>query len=289
MCRFTAYVGPSIALERIVVLPKHSLLEQSQNATEAKLSVNGDGFGIAWYTDQTSPGLYRDVLPAWSDGNLTSLCRMVTSRLFLAHVRASTQGETSRENCHPFTHNNWSFMHNGQIGDFNRVRRSLEATLPDQLYAAKRGNTDSELLFLLLLANGLEQDPFNAVNETIRQLTDVQQQLTTPNRISCAMSDGKSVFAFRYSSDQRSPSLYIGSDLDSGGCVLASEPLETKHDRWKAVPDQSFVVLNEVSSKITPLGPETNPQRVQQHSSIATLRSGQGYASDTLDHCPQSV
>lgn len=55
MCRLTAYLGPDIPLERIIVLPSHSLLQQSQQANEAKLAVNGDGFGIAWYSDEIHP------------------------------------------------------------------------------------------------------------------------------------------------------------------------------------------------------------------------------------------
>lgn len=47
MCRLVGYVGPAIALERIVTRPSHSLLRQSQQAHEAKLAVNGDGFGMA--------------------------------------------------------------------------------------------------------------------------------------------------------------------------------------------------------------------------------------------------
>jgi predicted glutamine amidotransferase len=43
MCRIAAYVGPAIPLENIIVRPKHSLLQQSQPATEAKLAVNGTG------------------------------------------------------------------------------------------------------------------------------------------------------------------------------------------------------------------------------------------------------
>ena len=172
MCRIAAYAGPAIPLERIIVTPNHSLLDQSQNATEAKLAVNGDGFGVAWYSHQERPGLYRDVLPAWSDGNLTNLCRMVEARLFLAHVRASTVGETSRSNCHPFTSGRWAFMHNGIVGDFLQIRRILEAKLPDALYLERRGTTDSELFFLLMLANGLDQDPFDATRRAPAQHND---------------------------------------------------------------------------------------------------------------------
>ena len=253
MCRIAAYLGPSIPLERIVVLPAHSLMKQSLNATEAKLSVNGDGFGIAWYANQPVPGLYRDVLPAWSDGNLTSLCRVVQSGLFLAHVRASTVGGTSRSNCHPFTYDRWSFMHNGKLGAFGRIRRPLEASLPDELYRFLEGSTDSELLFLLLLANGLDQNPYQAVVSTLRQITELQGALTDPNRVTCVFSDGSDIFAFRYSSDGKSPSFYIGDGLDSDGCVLASEPLAPNAGRWTPVKDGTFGKLSDTGWSETQL------------------------------------
>lgn len=47
MCRIAAWSGAEIALEDIVIRPAHSLLTRSQHASEAKLAVNGDGFGIA--------------------------------------------------------------------------------------------------------------------------------------------------------------------------------------------------------------------------------------------------
>ncbi|MGN6303194.1 MAG: class II glutamine amidotransferase, partial [Mesorhizobium sp.] len=114
MCRWAAYLGEPVFLEDIVTAPCHSLIEQSHHALEAKTPTNGDGFGIAWYGDRPEPGLYRDILPAWSDPNLKSLCRQIRSGLFLAHVRASTGGATSRANCHPFILGRWAFMHNGQ-------------------------------------------------------------------------------------------------------------------------------------------------------------------------------
>ena len=143
MCRLAAFTGQPIALEKLVVEPTHSLVEQSQSANEAKLAVNGDGFGIAWYGDEHAPGQYRDILPAWSNSNLPSICRMIKSHLFLTHVRASTTGGTSWSNCHPFVHENWCFMHNGQISNFGQIRRTLEAKLPDEYYAVRRGTTDS--------------------------------------------------------------------------------------------------------------------------------------------------
>lgn len=243
MCRLTAYLGPEIALERIIVTPSHSLLEQSQAATEAKLSTNGDGFGISWYGDDSIPGLYRDVLPAWSDGNLPNLCRMVKSHLFLAHVRASTVGEVTRVNCHPFTSKHWSFAHNGQIADFSNIRRTLETTLPNDLYAQRRGTTDSEMLFLLCLANGLDADPLAAIQTTLDQIR-AEQDTQHPNRLACVLTDGTSVYGFRHSSDHASPTLYLSGPLASGGTALASEPLDGDTTNWTSLKENELICLN---------------------------------------------
>ncbi|WP_298292964.1 class II glutamine amidotransferase [uncultured Litoreibacter sp.] len=252
MCRLAAWAGAPIALEDIVIRPSHSLLEQSQDATEAKLAVNGDGFGFAWYDAAgQGPGLYRDVLPAWSDGNLTSLCQMIRSPLFLAHVRASTVGETARVNCHPFRHGRWSFMHNGQIGGFLRIKRRLEGLLPDALYHARAGTTDSEMLFLLLLAHGLEQDPADAVARVLDLLRELRQPDESPHRITCVLSDGVSLYAFRYASDKKCPTLY--QCRAKAGVILASEPLDGETSGWDPVPPLHLLRVSDRKSTLTPL------------------------------------
>lgn len=244
MCRLAAYLGSPVPLGRIIVEPAHSLLEQSQHAAEAKLAVNGDGFGFAWYDDGPEPGLYRDVLPAWSDGNLPSLCRMIRSRLFLAHVRASTTGETSRVNCHPFVQDGWSFMHNGQVGDFTRIRRALEGTLSDPLYMARRGSTDSELLFLMLLNCGLKDDPHAATMTMLNVLRAHSAYGTGKDavRLTCVFSDGQTIYAFRHASDERCPTLYVRA-IDGGGWTLASEPLDGVAANWAEVPADTLLTL----------------------------------------------
>ncbi|MEL7272744.1 MAG: class II glutamine amidotransferase [Pseudomonadota bacterium] len=244
MCRLVAYQGEVLALETLIVTPPHSLVEQSQHASEAKFAVQGDGFGIAWYDGAgQGPGVYRDVLPAWSDGNLPSLCRMIRSPLFMAHVRASTTGETTRQNCHPFSHGRWSFIHNGQIPDIVRIRRPLEALLCDELYEAKRGNTDSELMFLLLLQYGLETD----APQAIRKVLGLVRQHSCWGRgwdacrFACVLSDGERLMAFRASSDGRAPTLY----RRVGEVVLASEPLDGQENRWLALPENRLLVAQD--------------------------------------------
>jgi glutamine amidotransferase len=65
MCRWIAYRGETITLERYVTAPAHSLVVQSIRSLEAAGPTNGDGFGLGWYDQHDAePGLYREVRPA---------------------------------------------------------------------------------------------------------------------------------------------------------------------------------------------------------------------------------
>src|SRR5688500_20326452 len=120
MCGWIAYRGEPIPLEQYVTAPAHSLVVQSVRALESTASTNGDGFGLGWYGERPEPGLYREIRPAWSDENLRSLCDQVRSRVFFAHVRASTGTASTRANCHPFAHGRPLFLHTAQSGGHGR-------------------------------------------------------------------------------------------------------------------------------------------------------------------------
>jgi glutamine amidotransferase len=234
MCRWAAYIGQEIFLEDIITRPDHSLVAQSVEATECKTATNADGFGVAWYGARPEPGLYRDVYPAWSDPNLRSLARQVSSRLFLSHVRASTGASTSRNNCHPFAVGNWSFMHNGQVGGFETFRKAADMAVPEHLYCSRKGGTDSEVLFLLALGFGLDRDPRAALERSVGWLeTQSRASGVTPHmRLSAAFSDGQNLYAVRYSSDHIAPSLYYRYSQSRQGWAVVSEPLESAEKDW---------------------------------------------------------
>ncbi len=234
MCRWAAYVGEPIFLEEVVSQPGHSLIVQSQEATECKTATNGDGFGLAWYDQRRVPGLYRDIYPAWSDPNLRSICEQVRSRLFLAHVRASTGSAISRNNCHPFAHENWSFMHNGQFGGFEHFRKQADMAIPDALYSSRKGATDSEVLFLLAIGEGLDRDPIRALSRAAEELSKMSRiRGETPHmRLSAAFSDGKRLWAARASSDHIAPSVYYRWSDTREGWAVVSEPLEHNEGDW---------------------------------------------------------
>jgi glutamine amidotransferase len=242
MCRWIAYRGEVTALERYVTAPSHSLVVQSLKALESAGSTNGDGFGLGWYGEREEPGLYREVRPAWSDENLQHLCRHIHSPLFFAHVRASTGTPTTRPNCHPFSHGRWLFMHNGQIGDWSLIRRHVEALIPDEYYKSRVGTTDSEAVFLAILGAGADDDPVTATVRTLASLTELVRASGTgePVRFTAALSDGHSLYAFRYANNDTANSLYYREA--GGNVVVVSEPLDMERAFWKPVPPSHFIV-----------------------------------------------
>lgn len=257
MCRWAAYCGTPIFLEEIISRPGHSLIHQSHCATQTHSAINADGFGVAWYDQRPEPGLYRDVLPAWSDPNLRSLTAQVKSGLFLAHVRASTGTATSRNNCHPFVHGAWSFMHNGQIGGYDRFRRDADMMIPDGLYSARKGATDSEALFLVAIAEGLDGDPRGALERAAaRFISLARAKGASPHlRVTAALSDGKRLYAVRYATDEAAPSLYYRWSATRGGMAVVSEPLEAEEGGWNVVPPYSFCTFEGETVKIEDFHP----------------------------------
>ena len=257
MCRWAAYSGAPIFLEEIISRPGHSLIHQSHCATQCHSAINADGFGVAWYGDRPDPGLYRDVMPAWSDPNLRSLTAQVRSRLFLAHVRASTGTATSRNNCHPFVHGVWSFMHNGQIGGYESFRRDADMMVPDHLYPHRKGATDSEALFLAAVAEGLDADPRGALERaSARFIRLAREKGAAPHlRMTAALSDGSRLYAVRYATDEAAPSLYYRWSDSRGGMAVVSEPLEADEGGWTEVPAASFCTFAGESVEIEPFLP----------------------------------
>src|SRR5690349_20001336 len=103
MCRWLAYSGSPILLEEHLFKPEHSLIEQSRFARLVAETTNGDGHGLGLYEDGSDvpPTVVRSLIPARSDLNRRELAGHFRSRLFFAHIRASTGSAVQQTNCHP--------------------------------------------------------------------------------------------------------------------------------------------------------------------------------------------
>lgn len=155
MCRFILYLGPSITLSSLVTEPEHGLLQQSIKAHDPVSSLNADGFGVAWYVPEITkiPAVFKDITPAWSNMNLKQMAKVTRSHCIFSHVRAASTGPVVQTNCHPFTYRNLSFMHNGTVAYFSKIRRKMMLQVSEQAFTIIQGSTDSEVIFAMFVTN----------------------------------------------------------------------------------------------------------------------------------------
>jgi predicted glutamine amidotransferase len=260
MCRWLAYFGTPIPLEEVLVKRDRSLIDQSLHSRLGATTTNGDGFGVGWYDAAGAPRLYRSTHPAWNDRNLRELAAGVSSPLFLAHIRASTGTAIQETNTHPFRYGKWLWMHNGLIREFPRLKRELVLAVDDALYPSIEGTTDSETFFYLALTFGLESDPVGAVERAVGFIEEVGHShgVELPIQMTVATSDGTSIWAFRYSSEGDSRSLFFSTRMDELKAlypdselawlsdetrVVVSEPLGDLPGVWNEVPESSYGIV----------------------------------------------
>jgi predicted glutamine amidotransferase len=261
MCRWLAYSGSPVRLERLLYEPKHSLIDQSLHSRLGAETTNGDGFGIGWYGVGDTPGLFHSIEPAWNDRNLRELAAHVESSVVFAHIRAATATPVQLTNCHPFRHGKWLWMHNGVIYDLPKVKRDLVLAIDPDLYPEIQGSTDSEIFFYLALTLGLEDDPPRAVQDAVGfiEATGRNHGVEHPIQMTVATTDGESIWAFRYSSQGRSRSLFYSTavetlrmlypdderlkDLGEESRLVVSEPLGSLVGAWNEVPESSWGVI----------------------------------------------
>lgn len=267
MCRWLAYSGEPLKPSTVVLDAQHSLVKQSLNSPLGAETVNGDGFGFGWYPSNGEtgniPALFHSTEPAWNDENLRELTGAIESPLFFSHVRAAGGPPIQQTNCHPFRYENWMFMHNGFLGEFSKMKRDLVFAVDPSLYLNIHGTTDSEVVFHLALTYGLMDDPVEGMRQAVRKVESVgeEQGVRFPMQGTMALTDGSTIWAFRYSTQGRSRTLFHSVEIDtlremypdverlnlfgSRARVVVSEPLNDLPGAFLEVPESTVAILHE--------------------------------------------
>jgi len=279
MCRWLAYSGSPVCLEDLLFKPKNSLVVQSKHSEMGATTTNGDGFGVGWYGRLETPGVFTSIEPAWNDRNLRELSRQAVAGRVFAHIRATTGSAVQQTNCHPFRHGRWLWMHNGAIFGFPQVKRELAFAVDPALFPQIEGSTDSEMFFYLALTFGLMDNPVEAVSRAVGLIEETGHRhgVEFPIQMTVATTDGETTWAFRYSSEGRSRTLFQSNDiatlkahypdnaelkeLSDDARLVVSEPLGDLQGAWREVPESTCLEVRGSFERAHDFSP-TAPTRV---------------------------
>ncbi|KAJ2848086.1 glutamine amidotransferase subunit [Coemansia erecta] len=261
--------------------------------------MNGDGVGLGWYMEPRAKGcIFTSTLPAWSNINLQRLAENIKSGLVFAHVRATTGGTvTSESNCHPWQYGNLMWMHNGNIGGFDQIKRRMQNSLKEEIYLNIQGTTDSEnafAVFLNMLEDPLGRKEFSfdelkqAMLATIEQINQWLDEagVTETSLLNFAVTDGQTVVCTRYITDREreGASLFYSSGSEfrceeesstyrmikankrEDVVVVASEPLTYEKSDWMVIPSNNLLVITpKLNVRLYPIVDQYwNPHRGHQ-------------------------
>lgn len=143
MCRM-------FALRSHVTCPIERALIDADCSLERLSHTNPHGWGVAHYV-QGVPQLVKSPEMAADTPVYDTLSSQIESKTVVAHVRRATHGDHTIGNTHPFQYGRWVFAHNGNIAGFDEVRSTLREGVASDLRPHILGDTDSEILFYVLL------------------------------------------------------------------------------------------------------------------------------------------
>lgn len=224
-----------------------------------------DGFGIGMVCcDQ--PVIYRNAIPPWNDLNLRKIVSIVKPCIVLVHIRAVAsfanickysdkikKTPVHEFNCHPFSHNEFIFCHNGIIEAFydGTLRKKIINRISDELITNIDGTTDSEYLFYLMMTFIYEnnKDIIRGITNTIEFLNTITDDTENMFCLNMCLIYGKEIYSMRYINIENDtpPSLYINGDSDEGSneIVISSEPID-KNLPWRLIGKNKVVHIDSI-------------------------------------------
>jgi len=163
MCRLLGFVAqPPTTLGHLLGADLASFTELSMK--------HGDGWGVATPTD-TGVDVCKSTEAARTSRGFTTLAREHVADAGMVHLRWATLGlVTEWDNTHPFTDGRVAFAHNGSISP----PAALDGLIAPDLLDQRRGDTDSERYFLVLLTHlRATPGPRDALAATIAEVSQL--------------------------------------------------------------------------------------------------------------------
>jgi glutamine amidotransferase len=215
-----------------------ALLEE-RDVLDVSLPKAADGWGAGFY--QAGEALHRK-LPQPIEGQIEwgGVLDGVRSHVVIAHVREATVGDRRADNTQPFRMRHWLFAHVGEMAGYAAIRERMIESLPDFLRRNIRGQTDSEVLFHVVLSFLHDSGNIDSVDVAdaavvgaLRGAVTLADRYAheleaTPGSLTMALTNGRQLYVLR----RGSPLCLVQRDRLSH---RGSDPLDPKHAAQQAV------------------------------------------------------
>jgi len=188
-------------------LLQDAVREESSELTPFMPS-EADGYGVGFYQagevlHRKRPQVIREPV------SFSAVIEGIRSQIAIAHVREATVGDGRADNTQPFRMRQWLFAHVGSLAGQEQLRERIESELPDFLRRNMRGQTDSELLFHLVLSflhdDGqldLVDVAHGAVVAALRKTTEAIDRHASalgsvPSSLTLSLTNGRQLYAMQ--------------------------------------------------------------------------------------------
>ncbi len=241
---------------------------------KAEPGVTYDSWGIGFYQGEVL--LQRRPKTPVEPVDFYEIARELRTDCIVGHVRAGTVGQPKSENTHPFRFRSWLFAHHGTLPAYEKIEAPLAEQIPDFLRRNIRGQTDSEALFHLILAELHEDNLLDDGNVATPALRAAMQRalarvkalagpeataaaemalVMTNGRVLVATRHGRPVHALKIQGITDCP-VCRESDPPSGhapkridhehlrAVVLVADAPTPAGSPWREVPDKTFVSVS---------------------------------------------
>jgi predicted glutamine amidotransferase len=234
MCRLMGYVSPK---ETTVAEITGANFDQF-----AQLStVHKDGWGIATLDSHKASALIQEPISAITSTTFADSAANLESDGALLHFRWATPGLAINDgNTHPFSFEGYSFIHNGAI----TPPESLDPFIDSDLGDLRRGDTDSERYFYLLISNIRKSGLVAGVIEGVRQIrthctfSSLNAMILTPDHYLVICEHDNSRIPSQFGPDYYE--LFFRNDKN--GVLVASSGWD-QHD-WTSLSNHRLLVVN---------------------------------------------
>ena len=261
MCRWLAYSGSPILMKEVLYGGTNSLVDQSLHSRLGAETTNGDGFGVGWYGAPDTPGMFHSTdrrgttrtcasSPATSARRCSSPTSARRSAAPCSRPTATRSAMTAGCSCTTATSTSSprSSATSSSPSTHRSIRRSRARPTPRCCSTSPSPS-----------AWRTTPRPRSGKRSGSSKRSPSRHDVPHPFQGTIATTDGKSIWAFRYSSERNSRSLFYTTDVPTlrklyperaelqefsdDARLIVSEPLGDVAGVWNEVPESTWSII----------------------------------------------